>query len=220
MPGVVRTRVGYAGGSSDNPTYRNLGNHSEAIQIDYDPDMLSYKELLDVFWDSHDPALSSWSRQYKKAVLYHDNKQKKIAEGSRALLAASIKGKIKTEILPLIEFYLAEDYHQKHMLRGHAELMEEFNIIYPSVEGLLFSTAVARVNGYLGGNGTCDMLKKEIHTLGISEKGNKRLLDEVCAGSTGASCLNSSCSELRRDLMNQTPTAKRFPLITGLRSET
>ncbi len=194
MPGVVRTRVGYAGGSSAHPTYHNLGNHSEVIQIDYDPGMLSYKELLDIFWDSHDPTSPPWSRQYRKAILYHDDKQKSIAEHSIELLASSIQERIRTDILPLTEFYLAEDYHQKHMLRGNRGLMEELNTIYPSFKGLLSSTAVARVNGYLGGNGTCDMLKKEIHTLGISEKGNKILFDEVCAGGTGASCLNSSCS--------------------------
>ncbi len=194
MPGVVRTRVGYAGGSSAHPTYHNLGNHSEVIQIDYDPGMLSYKELLDVFWDSHDPTSPPWSRQYRKAILYHDDKQKSIAVDSLELLASSIQERIRTDILPLTEFYLAEDYHQKHMLRGNRGLMEEFNTIYPSFKRLLSSTAVARVNGYLGGNGTCDMLKKDIHTLGFSEKGNKILLNAVCAGSTGASCLNSSCS--------------------------
>ena len=194
MPGVVRTRVGYAGGSSASPTYHKLGDHSEVIQIDYDPGMLSYKELLALFWDSHDPTSPPWSRQYRKAILYHDDKQKSIAEDSMDLLASSIQERIRTDILPLAGFYLAEDYHQKHMLRGNRGLMEEFNTIYPSVKGLRASTAVARVNGYLGGNGTCDMLKAEILTFGLSEKGNNILLDEVCAGSTGASCLNSSCS--------------------------
>jgi len=194
MPGVVRTRVGYAGGSSDNPTYHNLGGHSEVIQIDYDPETVSYNDLLDIFWDSHNPIAAAWSRQYRKAVLYHDDKQKSIAEDSRDLLASSIKDSIRTEIEPLKDFYPAEDYHQKHMLRGNKGLMEEYKNIYPSVEGLLSSTAVARVNGYLAGNGTCDILKKEIHKLGLSDKGNKILLDDVCEGSTGASCLNSSCS--------------------------
>jgi peptide-methionine (S)-S-oxide reductase len=155
--------------------------------------MLSYKDLLDVFWDSHDPISPPWSRQYKKAIFYHDDKQKSIAEDSMGLLASSLKDKIRTEILPLMGFYLAEDYHQKHMLRGHTGLMEEFNIIYPSVKGLLLSTAAAKVNGYLGGNGTCDMLKAEIHKLGLTDKGNRRLLDEVCIGNIGASCLNSNC---------------------------
>lgn len=72
--------------------------------------------------------------------------------------------------------------------------MEEFEIIYPTVKELVFSTAVSKVNGYLGGNGRCDLLKEEINDLGLSEKGKRRLLDEVCAGNTGASCLNSSCS--------------------------
>jgi len=156
--------------------------------------VLSYKELLDVFWDSHDPAVASWSKQYKIAVLYHNDKQRKIAEDSKELVASSIKGRIRTDILPLTEFYLAEDYHQKHMLRGHTGLMEEFDTIYPSVDRLLFSPAVTKVNGYLGGNGTCDMLKKEIHKLGLSEKGREQLLNEACAGNKGAACTNSRCS--------------------------
>ena len=109
-------------------------------------------------------------------------------------MASETKDDIVTDILPFTGFYLAEDYHQKHMLRGHSVLMDDFKIIYPSVKELLFSTAVSKVNGYIGGNGTCDMLKTEIHKLGLSEKGNRRLLDQVCAGNTGASCLNSSCS--------------------------
>lgn len=194
MPGVVRTRVGYAGGESSNPSYRSLGNHSEAIQIDYDPGIISYNDLLEVFWDSHNPASQSWSRQYRNILFYHSEEQKEYARESGDNLAFETKGKIVTDILPFTGFHIAEDYHQKHMLRGHSNLMNEFEMIYPSVEGLVFSTAAAKVNGYLGGNGTCDMLKAEIHKLGLSEKGRKRLLDEVCIGSIGTSCVNSSCS--------------------------
>ncbi len=164
------------------------------IQVDYNTEAVTYKELLEVFWDSHDPVKPSWSHQYRKAILFHDDEQKEIAENSRGLLASSVKGIINTDVEPFKAFYLAEDYHQKHMLRGNKGMQEEFKRIYPSVQGLISSTAVTRVNGYLGGNGTCESLKKEIKKLGLSEKGSKILLDEVCEGSTGASCLNSSCS--------------------------
>jgi hypothetical protein len=96
--------------------------------------------------------------------------------------------------LPFKEFYLAEVYHQKHFLRGYARLMDEFITKYPAVEELISSTAVAKVNGYLGGNGTCDLLKSEIHDFGLSKKGNKRLIEEVCGGSFGMSCPTKKCS--------------------------
>ena len=101
---------------------------------------------------------------------------------------------MKTDILPLKEFYLAEDYHQKHMLRGYPELMDEFRAKYPTVKELISSTAAARVNGYLGGNGMCDLLTSEIHDFGLSEKGNKRLIQEVCGGSFSTSCPTKNCS--------------------------
>ena len=83
MPGVIRTRVGYTGGTTVDPTYHDLGDHSETIQIDYDPTQVSYQALLDVFWNSHNPTTRSWSRQYASAVFYHSDEQKKLAMESR-----------------------------------------------------------------------------------------------------------------------------------------
>ena len=116
-----------------------------------------------------------------------------MAEASRDRLAAVTKGTIVTEIFPFTKFYLAEDYHQKHMLRNRSSILKEFEAHYPVIEDFITSTAVTKVNGYLGGYGACDMLKAEIDQLGLSEKGRKRLLDEVCVGNTGASCRNGSC---------------------------
>jgi hypothetical protein len=149
---------------------------------------------VEIFWDSHDPASQSWSRQYRTALFYHDEEQKVVAEITRNRLAATINGEVATVILPFKDFYLAEDYHQKHNLRGHSELLDELSTRYPSVEELLSSTAVARVNGYLGGNGTCDQLQSEIDDLGLSAKGTKRLIEEVCGGKyTGISCSTKNC---------------------------
>lgn len=68
---MIRTRVGYAGGSKENPTYYSLGDHSETIQIDYDPTQISYGQLLEVFWNSHNPTYEPWSRQYMSIIFYH-----------------------------------------------------------------------------------------------------------------------------------------------------
>lgn len=165
------------------------------MQVDYDPEKISYKELVEVFWDSHDPASRSWSRQYRKALFYHDEEQKKIAEDSMRHLAGLIKDRIETDILPFTGFYPAEDYHQKHSLRGYPELFDEFSLIYPSAEEFVASTAVSRVNGYLGGNGTCDQLKSEIDDLGLSDKGVRILGETVCGETIGRSCQTKTCSQ-------------------------
>ncbi len=173
---MVRTRVGYAGGTSDNPTYYNLNGHSETIQIDYDPTRITYDELLAVFWDSHDPTVQSWSRQYMSIVFYHNEEQKRLAIETREREESKSGRDIVTEIIPFSEFYPAEDYHQKYYLRQEPDLVTEFRAIYPATEDFTSSTAVARVNGYVGGYGTLETLEKELSSLGLSEAGRNRLL--------------------------------------------
>lgn len=176
---MVRTRVGYAGGTTKNPTYYNLGDHTETIQIDYDPTQISYEELLDVFWASHNPAQPPWSRQYMSIVFYHNDEQKRLAMETKDREAAKTNGKIFTEIVPAPEFYVAEAYHQKYRLQQVPDLMEEFRVIYPNDGDFMNSTAVARVNGYLGGHGTFEALQAEISGFGLSSEGDKKLLDIV-----------------------------------------
>ena len=176
----MRTRVGYAGGSTKNPTYHNLGDHTEAIQIDFDPTKISYEQLLEVFWRSHNPGNRSWSRQYRAAVFVHNEEQKRLALESRdRVVAAETPGKIYTEVLPFSGFYLAEAYHQKYELQQDPELMEDFRAMYPDAGDFVNSTAAARVNGYLGGYGTADDLEREVGTLGLSEAGAGKLVDDV-----------------------------------------
>jgi len=165
---VVRTRVGYAGGTKENPTYRYLGDHSETIQIDYDPSAISYEDLLDVFWSSHRPTQPAWSRQYMSAIFYEDEHQKKLALGSKARAEEALGQTLYTEVLPLERFYLAEDYHQKYQLRHVPELMSELRAIYPETQAFVNSTAAARLNGYVGGNGTLQDLASELDQLGLS----------------------------------------------------
>lgn len=178
---MVRTRVGYAGGTKKDPTYHSLGDHTETIQIVYDPTQISYEDLLNVFWESHSPTERSWSRQYMSAVFFHNDEQKKLARETRDREAAMRGGKIFTEILPFTEFYLAEAYHQKYRLRHERDMMKEFSVWYPNPDDFVNSTAAARVNSYLYGYGTFDALQEEISGFGLSQEGNKQLLDLVVA---------------------------------------
>jgi methionine-S-sulfoxide reductase len=174
---VVRTRVGYAGGKKRNPTYHSLGDHTETLQLDFDPAQISYEELLEIFWNSHSPTRRSWSKQYKAAVFYHDETQRQLALVSKAQQAAKYAAEITTEILPATNFYLAEDYHQKYMLRYSSELLDEYRAIYPDPKDFVNSTATARVNGYVSGYGELGQLQAELDRLGLSPVGRKRLVE-------------------------------------------
>ena len=148
--------------------------------MDFDPSVISYGELLDVFWASHDPRERPWKRQYMSAIFTRSDEQKKLAIGTRSREAVRRNGRISTEILPASRFYLAEAYHQKYMLRGRSELMKEYEAMYPSFSDFLASRAVTRVNGYVAGNGTCDSLREELDGFGLSPAGRKHLEDIVC----------------------------------------
>ena len=177
MDGIIRTRVGYTGGETLYPTYRSMGDHSESIQIDYDPALVSYETLLTIFWKNHDPTYRAWRRQYMSAIFYHDEEQKKLALKTMAAEEKKRNKKIQTEILPLGKFYLAEDYHQKYQLRQHRELMLEFKTIYPRMIDFINSTAAARVNGYVSGHGTPEAVEGNLESLGLSDTGRNLLLE-------------------------------------------
>lgn len=174
---MIRTRVGYTGGSTPEPTYDSIGDHTETVQIDYDPAQVTYKELLEVFWESHNPRTPSFSPQYAEIISYHDEEQRQAALERKEREQAAGSGQVWTEIVPVSTFYLAEDYHQKYYLRRVRELEDEFRAIYPNPTDLTNSTAAARINGYLGGNGTLDQLQAEIDGYGLSLKAKEKLLD-------------------------------------------
>jgi hypothetical protein len=156
-----------------------MGDHAETIQIEYDPTQISYRELLTIFWTSHDATRPALKRQYMSAIFFHNDEQKRLALETRDREAAKVKGTIVTEIVPFTEFYVAEAYHQKYYLQQVPELMREFSTIYPVAQDFTNSTAAARVNGYIGGYGSPEVLKTEIDSLGLSPAGNKKLLEKV-----------------------------------------
>jgi peptide-methionine (S)-S-oxide reductase len=171
---VLRTRVGYAGGQKKNPTYYSLGDHTETVQVDYDPGQISYAQLLAVFWATPNRCALDGDRQYMSAIFYHNDAQKKLALQTRDREAA--KGGVASEVLPATAFYVAEDYHQKYLLRQETSLMREFRAMYPDAKDFMNSTAAARVNGYLAGHGSEEMIRKEIDQLGLSPEARQMLL--------------------------------------------
>jgi peptide-methionine (S)-S-oxide reductase len=185
---VVRTRVGYAGGTKQRPTYRDLGDHTETIQIDYDPAKITYQELLNAFWTGHDPTYRSWSRQYASIIFVHNDEQRRLAEESRTRISKERGSMIHTEIVPFNGFTLAENYHQKHALLQFPEFKEDMQRIYPSPGAFVDSTAVARVNGYLGGGGSYEALIREAGGLGLSFARKEQLLKLVHRQKGGQAC--------------------------------
>ena len=123
IPGVQSVEAGYAGGSTPNPTYEQVCDgttgHAEVAQLTYDPAKVTLGEILDLFWRAHDPTTlnrqgADVGTQYRSAIFYHDEKQKEIAEKSKAVAQKEFNVPIVTEIKPLEKFYKAENYHQDY----------------------------------------------------------------------------------------------------------
>jgi peptide-methionine (S)-S-oxide reductase len=144
VEGVTKVVSGYSGGKVKDPTYREvcsgLTGHAEVTQITYDPKKVSFEDLLEVFWNTHDPTTlnrqgADEGTQYRSAIFYNDETQKKIAEQYKKQLEAShvYKNPIVTEISPLINFYPAEDYHQNYYALNSSQGYCQY-VIRPKVE--------------------------------------------------------------------------------------
>ena len=123
-PGVIGTRVGYSGGDVPNATYRDHGDHAEAIEITFDPDRISYRKLLEFFFQIHDPTTvnrqgNDLGRSYRSAIFYANEEQKKVAHDTIADVEASglWPGKVVTEVKPAGDFWEAEPEHQDYLER-------------------------------------------------------------------------------------------------------
>lgn len=144
LDGVIKVNSGYAGGKIKNPTYREvcsgLTGHAEVCQIIFDSSKLSYTELLEVFWKTHDPTTlnrqgADAGTQYRSAIFYHNENQKELAEKFKAELdkSGAFNNPIVTEISPFTAFYVAEDYHQNYFNLNGKEPYCQF-VIQPKIE--------------------------------------------------------------------------------------
>jgi peptide-methionine (S)-S-oxide reductase len=126
LKGVVDAAVGYEGGDFPNPTYRDVctdtTGHAEVVQVEYDPAQVSYDELLNVFWQNHDPTTLNrqgpdWGTQYRSVIFYHTPEQERAARASLDQMQSSgtFRRPIVTQIVPAAQFYRAEEYHQRYL---------------------------------------------------------------------------------------------------------
>lgn len=179
-----RTRVGYAGGRAADPTYHHIQDHTECFQVDFDPAVVSYEALLETALTCHDPFRAAFREQYASLVLTHTSEQLATARFVAERFEASRGRRLATRIEPLGRFYLAEDYHQKYYLRNDAQLITEFRAMFADDAAFRESTAAARANGYVAGDGSKLQLERELPLLGLSEAAQRHLGGR--AGRSGA----------------------------------
>lgn len=148
---VIRTRVGYAGGTKPNPSYDVLGDHTEVIQIEYDPETVSFVTLLDEAFAHHNPFRQSKKRQYQNIIFSTSDSQEQQLE--QYLTANGYEQEtIETRIESLTQFYLAEDYHQKFNLRGKRWITDVFKELGYDSSDIRESPAAAKLNAYVAGH--------------------------------------------------------------------
>ena len=158
VPGVLRTRVGFSGGATKSPSYHDLGDHTEAVQIDYNPATISYPQLLKIFWENHNSTVCT-SRQYMSAIFCHNEEQLLLANQTKEEHQKSVHKPIQTKIKPFESFYNAENYHQKYLLRNQRKL---FSLLNLTDAELIESVLAAKLNGYVGGFGSLTNLDKDL----------------------------------------------------------
>uniref|UniRef100_A0A7N1A178 Peptide methionine sulfoxide reductase A5 n=1 Tax=Kalanchoe fedtschenkoi TaxID=63787 RepID=A0A7N1A178_KALFE len=152
LDGVVRTTAGYAGGTKTNPEYRSLGDHAEAVQIEYDPGVINFRQLLEVFWSSHDSRQvygqgPDVGNQYRSIIFTNGTEEMRLAAVSKEREQTKSKnGIVTTQILQLGAFYPAEPEHQKFELKRNPFLLQLIGNLRE--EELERSTLVAKMNGY------------------------------------------------------------------------
>lgn len=162
LDGVVRTRVGYAGGTTADPTYHDLGDHTEAFQVDYDPEQRSFQSLFELAFRGHDHTRQPATTQYQHIVFASTAAQADVIASYLDVRGLTREG-IATRVERLSGFHPAEAYHQKHSLRGRQSILQAFEQAgYDDVD-LRESPAAAKLNGYAAGR---DL--PEGHDLGAS----------------------------------------------------
>jgi methionine-S-sulfoxide reductase len=181
----VRTTVGYAGGTyagrlGKGPTYHDLGDHTESLQVEFDPAVVSYEKLLEVFWEEHDPTVGTSSTQYEAILFFHGPEQERVARASAKKVAEDKEKPVRTKIRAAVRFWPAEAYHQKYYLRA-SDLMPAFQKAFPDDAAFVASTVAARANGFEGGHGTVGDLRAEAKKAGVE-------LPEEIETPDGATC--------------------------------
>ena len=169
--------MGYAGGALRQPTYHQLGEHTEAVEVTFDPRRIGYDQLLDVFWNSFPLGLPPGPSRTRTAVLPTDEAQRVAAEDSKRRVGRATGERLDTEILPGATFWPAERMHQKFNLqRAHPELVRELAEAAGGLDAFLASTAAARLNAYVSGFASDEALEAAARELGWQVEDLRRRL--------------------------------------------
>lgn len=181
MDGVLRTRVGYSGGKSTNPSYKVVDLHTEVVEIDYDPQVISYGDLIDVFFASHNETLRPYDQRVKSLIFYRNDDEHKIAREKLNAIrnATPEEDSVYTELKAFDVFYLAEPEHQNRSLKLEVSLYDELKQIFGSEDNMLLSILVSKLNGYIYGYGEQEGALELLEGSGLSEASKERVLDVI-----------------------------------------
>mmetsp|Transcript_49735 Transcript_49735/g.75683 ORF Transcript_49735/g.75683 Transcript_49735/m.75683 type:complete len:200 (+) Transcript_49735:316-915(+) len=175
--GVKRTRVGYCGGTTPNPTYRKVcsdkafGDWAEAVQVDFDPSIISYEALVGVFFKSHEPGMCGSKRQYMSGIFAHTAEQFEAAQKVLEAEKDKRKGRLGTSLEMATDFYSAELYHQKWLLQRKSDWFKA--VALQDGEHLLDSEAACKVNAFVAGHLPASTLRDELDRMAQSEQLDK-----------------------------------------------
>ena len=165
--------MGYAGGTSPSPTYQDIGDHAECLQIDFDSREISFAGLLEKFFEWHNAFRKPYARQYMSAVLLHDEEQR-LAWRQAVVAREDELHKVLSEVQDFSHFTWAEDYHQKYYLRKNRSLTLELKSRFPSSEEFVNSTAATKANAILAGH--LILSEDDLEELGFSAEARNQLL--------------------------------------------
>ena len=165
-PGVVLTRVGFAGGTLENPSYSAIGDHVETVEVIYDPEQIDYSTLLRHFWTHHNARAKPIFRQYASAVFCSSQEQIDAAKAVREEWQTKGDDKVLTAVLPLNKFYPAAENHQKYYLQQDAKLLQSL----PGEEHRLHTVLATKLNAVSGRSGEREILEQTLSELGVDSK--------------------------------------------------
>lgn len=181
MPGVVRTRVGYSGGTKPQPTYREMGDHSETLQVDFDPARISYRQVITAFWDNHKPNnINGYKgRQYQSLLFFADEEQEEDIKLVLREMQESGRSLPDTEIVPFAQFHLAEERHQKYYLKRFPHAMDTLMPLFASHAEFNDSTIAARLNGLAKGYTSMERIMRDIEAWDVSPEERVRIIQLI-----------------------------------------
>lgn len=182
LPGVIRTRTGYAGGTSAHPTYRQMCDHTETIQVEFDPVQISFEDIVREFWRSHYPNRDAYKgRQYISLIFWESEEQRRSLEKLKKEKEQQLNEPVETEIRLFDGFTEAEERHQKYYLKRYPKALEQLAELYPEDSLLTRSTFAARLNGFVKGFGSRQQLLEECNSWPIQDK-HRNVLRQVLMG--------------------------------------